>query len=122
MKIIIKDDNMQFNVNEWRRYYDQIHNLGKMLNDSYPSMDEHRNYVAPTVNLRKDAQLNLEKEIKEWIDRCSKYLDSCGLRPEKPLWKFNIKDPTTHISSPDFAYKHLLRPNDKPIYTNRCYA
>ena len=61
-------------------------------------------------------------EIKEWIDRCSKYLDSCGLRPEKPLWKFNIKDPTTHISSPDFAYKHLLRPNDKPIYTNRCYA
>jgi hypothetical protein len=99
---------MQFSIKEWRRSYDKVHVLGRMLRDSHPTYTEEGNYIAPVTELSKDAQLALESEIKSLTQRSSKYLDQCGLRPSKPLWHYDRKNPETHMSAPEFKYGHLL--------------
>ncbi len=88
--------------------YDLIQQLGQTLRDSRPTYDENEQYVAPTVELSKDAQTVLENKINLLIKRISKYLDQCGLKPEKPLWHYDRKNPETHASERDFKYGHLL--------------
>ncbi len=99
---------MQFSVKEWRRMYDLVQELGATLRDSRPTYDENDNYVSPKIELSKDAQILLESRIRSLTLRSSRYLDQCGVRPNRPLWHYDRKNPETHISAPEFKYGHLV--------------
>lgn len=88
--------------------YDNVHILGKMLKDSRPGYDEEGNPAMPKTNLSKSAQDGIETDIRGIIERSKYYLNQCGLRIPKPLWKYNREDPTTQASSPEFQYQHLI--------------
>lgn len=88
--------------------YDKVHTLGRMLRDSRPTYDDAGNYYAPKTALSKDAQLELESQIKSCVQRSNRYLDQCGMRPRKPLWHYDHKNPETHISAPEFKFGHLM--------------
>ncbi len=88
--------------------YDKVHGLGIMLRDSRPTYDEHGNYYAPKTALSKDAQIELEFQIKNWTEKSNHYLNHCGLRAKKPLWHYDRRNPETWISDPSFNYSHLL--------------
>ncbi len=47
-------------------------------------------------------------QITAALAKSSAYLDARGVCMPKPLWKYNADDPTTWVSSPQFAYGHLL--------------
>lgn len=100
---------MEFSLREWRRIYDRVNELGKMLRDSRPTYTELGSYIAPVIELSKDLQTKIESDIKTLTQKSSKYLDQCGIRPDKPLWHYDHKNPETHASAPEFKYGHLLR-------------
>lgn len=99
---------MQFNIREWRRIYDKVNGLGKMIKDSYPFVDEHgQNQPAPSP-LSRETRNILADEIKALTERSNSYLDACGMKPPAPKWIYNNKDVTTWPSDPSFKYGHLL--------------
>lgn len=99
---------MQFNVNEWRRIYDKVQSLGQIIKDSQERVDKEGNWLPPIHSISQDAAKSIETEIKELLTKVNIYLDACGLRPEPPLWKYDVKDPTTWASSDKFKFKHLI--------------
>lgn len=99
---------MKFSIKEWRRVYDKVHALGKMLRDSRPTYTESGSYIAPVMELSRDTQASLESEIRSLTQRSSKYLDQCGMKPDKPLGHYDRKNPETWASDPSFKYGHLL--------------
>lgn len=88
--------------------YDSVHELGRKLNDSRPHYDELGNCFAPKIELSKEAQNNLESQLISLAQLGSKYLDQCGMRMPKPLWRYERKKPETHWSDPQFKYAHLV--------------
>lgn len=99
---------MKFSLKEWRRMYDNVHSLGKMLRDSKPTYDEDGNCFPSKTNLSKCAQDGIEIDIRLIIERSKYYLNQSGLRMPRPLWKYDPKDHTTHASSGKFKYQHLI--------------
>ncbi len=100
---------MQFNANEWRRFYDKIQAMGQMLKDSYPSIDENKEVQPPKKALRKIKQDSLKEEIKKQTEKCIRYLNWSGKKLTPPLWAYNVEDKTTWASDPSFKYGHLLK-------------
>ncbi len=88
--------------------YDKVHALGKMLKDSKPSSTDDGSYIPPALKLSKDDQNNLENEIRSLTIRSSRYLDQCSMKPNRPLWHYDHKNPETHMSAPEFKYGHLV--------------
>ena len=88
--------------------YDLVQELGATLRDSRPTYDDKDNYVSPKIELSKDAQVSLESKIRSLTLRSSRYLDQCGMKPNRPLWHYDRKNPETHISAPEFKYGHLV--------------
>ncbi len=99
---------MQFSIKEWRRIYDRVQMLGKMLCDSRPTYTENDRYIAPLTELSKEAQTALESDIKTLTQRSSKYLDQCGMRPRIALWHYDRMNPETHASAPEFKFRALI--------------
>jgi hypothetical protein len=103
---------MQFDIVVWRKYYDEIHKLGKTLKES--KVDDHGN---PPINpLSKQEQKDLEAEIKFMSNRCNKYLDSTYMKPREPLWRYDKYDERTWLSSQHFAFSHLVKKNTRLQY------
>ncbi len=100
---------MQFSFKEWSRVYELVKYLGQTLRDSRPTYDDEMNYYAPKTNLSKDEQNDLESRINKLMIKSNKYLDITGMKPRKPLWKYERKNTQTHMSSPDFKYGHLIK-------------
>lgn len=100
---------MIFLAKDWRRTYDFVQQLGTTLKDSRPTYDEDGNYFAPKLELSKEAQLVLEDKIRKLILKNNRYLDQCGMKPNKPLWHYDRKNPETHMSAPEFKYWHLVK-------------
>ncbi len=88
--------------------YDRIKDLGQQLRDASPTYDEEDNYIYPKVYLTTEQKNVLESKIKSLTQRNSKYLDQCDLHMPRPLWKYDYKNPETHLSSPEFKYGHLI--------------
>ena len=99
---------MRFSLKEWRTFYDKIHQLSRILHDSRATYTESGAYIAPVEPLPPDEQRRLESEIKTLSQKCNRYLDQCGKRMPKPLWRYDKKDSTTWASHKDFKYAHLL--------------
>lgn len=96
---------MQFEVSVWKKHYDEIHRIGKMLKES--RTDQYGN---PPINpLTHNEQKDLEAEIKFISLRSSNYLDATFMKPNEPLWRFDRYDERTWMSSPKFAFAHLVK-------------
>lgn len=50
------------------------------------------------------------------LKECSNYMDKCGLTITPPMWKYSVKDPTTHPSSVAFLYKDRMTPEQIKAY------
>jgi hypothetical protein len=100
---------MQFNVNEWRMFYDKVKILGQILKDSKPTVDINERIHAPRYTISEEATISLEKEIDKLIKQSSIYLDACGIKHSDPLWKYDKKNPETWASDEKFKFKHLTR-------------
>lgn len=100
---------MKFSITEWRRTYDLVQMLSRTLQDGRSSYTEHGKLVPPLIHLSRVEQKVIEKKIKLLLHNTSKYLDHCGLKPKKPLWHYDIKNPETHASAKEFKYGHLLK-------------
>ena len=99
---------MKFSINEWRRIYDKVQELGEVLKDSLPGHDNKGNTFPPKTVLTEGAQSILQSEIKVLIKESETYLDKCGKKKSKPLWYYDRKNPETHASSANFKYKNLI--------------
>ena len=99
---------MKFSIKEWRRIYDTVHELGRTLRDSRVTYDDLDRAIAPKINLSPEVQSSIESNIKSLTQRSSKYLDQCGMRPNKPLWHYDRKDCKTWRSHESFKFSHLL--------------
>jgi hypothetical protein len=95
---------MQFSIKEWKKYYDRVQQLSRMLRDAMPDNDGNP-ALAP---LSRETRDNLEIEIKNLTDKTNQYLDACHMKPKEPLWKYNREDPKTWASHESFAYAHLM--------------
>ena len=62
---------MKFNLKDWRKMYDKVHTLGKVLKES--QVDWLGN-PAP-FPLPRDTQLEIESEINTVCQRSNRYLD-----------------------------------------------
>lgn len=96
-------------ISEWRKFYDKTQELGWLLKNSRPSTDENGWYVEPIINLSKDDQADLEKQIKDLTERCGIYMDSCNMHMPPALWRFHRDDVTTWKSHPSFKFDHLIK-------------
>lgn len=102
---------MQFNVNEWRKIYDEVQFLGKILKDSQPSLDPTTKKWIPAIQeISKDAFKNISEEIDLLLIKNTQYLDGCEMNPNPPLWHYNSKDKSTFVSDTSFKYDHLIKP------------
>lgn len=99
---------MQFNIKDWRKMYDKIHELGRKLRDSRPTSNEYGESVEAVAPLYPWEQTMLEDDIKCLINKCSLYLDTTGNKLPKPLWYYDRKDRRTCASHESFKYGHLL--------------
>ena len=88
-----------FRMNEWLRYYREIHEIGYQLSEG----DD----VPLGSRLSRDDKMELRKEQSIFISMCKQYLNACDIRMPPVAWKYNVDDKTTWISSPLFDAKNL---------------
>jgi hypothetical protein len=96
---------MQFNIQTWRKRYDEIQNLGQIIKNSLPNKEGTR----PVTPISHETRMSLEKDIEERCKKVSEYLEASNMQMPSPLWHFDIKDESTWLSSEHFAYGHLVR-------------
>ena len=95
---------MEFCIKEWRKYYDSVHKLGKMINDS--QTDQWGN--PPVHKLSRAVKVSLELEMALLMAKSDKYLDLCNFKPKPYPWIYHKEDTRTMASHEDFAYGHLI--------------
>lgn len=91
---------MNFHISVWNKYRSEAGILGNHIN-SYKDR-------FGVINLDKDTLHGYIAHITCILKECSDYLDKCGLTMPPGLWKYNVKDPTTHPSSKSFLYKDRM--------------
>lgn len=91
---------MNFKISEWKKYRNQASVLGEHI-QSYKD-------ATGIINLDKDSLYGYIAHITAILKECSNFMDKCGLTMPPSLWKYNVKDPTTHPSSKLFLYKDRL--------------
>ena len=92
----------------WTRNYHEVQRLGRQYADSCFDYEGKRK-----LELTEEEQTKLLKRIKYLQEQASQFLDFKKLIPKPPLWQYNPNDKTTHASSREFKYDHLV--SDKLI-------
>lgn len=87
----------------WTRNYREVQRVGRQYADSCFDIEGKRK-----LELNPEEQERLLKRIKFLQRQASQYLDSRKLLPKPPLWHYNPNDNTTHASSRQFKYDHLV--------------
>ena len=90
---------MNFDINIWLDYRNEARKIG-----NYISLFNKEGYL----NIGRYELETLISQITVILKKSSIYLDQCNIKMPKPLWVYKRDDTTTHRSSPDFAYGHLL--------------
>ncbi len=111
---------MNFNASQWRRTYDRVQNLGMILQDSEPRMDESGEWIPPVHEISKEAKKAIENEIQNLLISNNLHLDLCEMKPNPRLWRYSNKDETTWESSETFEYGHLVKPIPKWVTIRWC--
>lgn len=99
---------MEFNVKEWRKMYNDVHRMGKLLKDAQPKFIGKQEIVPALAPLSKEEQEDLRDAIEYLLNKSRKYLNNCNIRPKKPLWKYKEDDKRTWASNKAFIYGDLL--------------
>lgn len=94
---------MAFSIAVWRKYYDQINALGSVVRQNI-----HDYHDTGHCDLPKDKIDAMLKDADEICKTSAAYMTKNGIYPSSVKWIYNIKDTTTHCSSPDFVYAHLM--------------
>lgn len=89
-----------FDIKVWNQYREKASKISERIGNC---RDQYGNIVLP----KKELKLLID-EISAILKQSSNYMDKNGFRMPKPLWKYDEKDTTTHASSPDFKYGHLI--------------
>lgn len=100
---------MKFKVKEWRKMYDQVQELGKLIKASTGHYDKEGHYVEPEMIISNEYRKEVLGEIESLLQRNNRYLTQCGLRRPRPLWQYYVDKPETHASSKKFKYAHLIQ-------------
>lgn len=92
---------MNFDIRVWIKYRKNAEKIAEYIaerKDGDGYTDIHRKELNELVD---DITIHLKK--------CSNYLNKSGIKMPAPLWRYVLNDPTTHKSSPQFAYGHLVQ-------------
>lgn len=95
---------MGFNIVTWNKYYKKVSKIGEIIKKNI-----HDFHDTGSCDLSK---IQIEILLKEADDICKEsrfYMDKNGMTAPKPKWHYDPKDTTTWVSSPNFAYRHLLK-------------
>jgi hypothetical protein len=92
---------MNFNLKVWNKYRHQAAILGEHIGSYIDKKTK-------VINLDKEVLAGYVAHITCILLECSDYMDKCGLTLPPALWKYNVKDPTTHPSSKLFLYKDCM--------------
>jgi hypothetical protein len=92
---------MRFSIYKWNRYRLKAREVGLEL-------EKLKEANGGKVNMKDEAIIDHLDAITGILDECSNYMSKCGLSMPPTPWKYDPKDPTTHISSELFAYKELM--------------
>ncbi len=101
---------MNFYLKEWYEYRSKSRLIGKHI-QSYKDK-------TGTINLDKETLQGYIAHITCILKECTDYMDKCGLTVTPSLWKYNVKDPTTHPSSKLFLYKDRMSKKAIRAYGN----
>ena len=91
---------MNFHISVWNKYRNQAGILGTHI-QSYKD-------ALGIIHLDKDTLHDYIAHITCILKECSNYMDKCGLTMPSGLWKYDVKDPTTHPSNKLFLYKDCM--------------
>ena len=91
---------MKFSLNVWYQYRSKAAILGEHI-QSYKDKKG-------IIRLEKETLEGYIAHITCLLKECSNYMEKCDLNSPSPLWKFKLKDPTTHPSSIAFLYKDKM--------------
>lgn len=92
---------MRFHLSMWHKFKKDAEVFGAHI-------DSKRNKETRLINLNKDTLDGYIAHITCILLECRQYMDKCGLTLRPPLWKYDVKDPTTQPSNVAFKYKHLM--------------
>ncbi len=90
-------DNSTYEI--WLQHYKNVHALGNFINEAL---------VRNIFNMKSTKYLILQDEMEVLVKNVCNFLDKNRIRAMKPKWKWLKDDETTWISSPKFAYSHLM--------------
>jgi len=99
---------MEFDIKDWRKIYDEVQRIAKMLQDSNPTYGEDKKLISAVHPLTIESKIDLNARIKKLLIKNTHYLDACDIKPHEPLWSYNIDDRKTWPSDKSFIYGHLL--------------
>lgn len=91
---------MNFHMSVWHKYRKQASIIGNHI-------DSYKNNKG-VILLEKKILEGYIQQITDILKECNEYMDKCGLTPTPILWKYNVKDPTTHPSNKAFIYKDRM--------------
>ena len=91
---------MSFNISVWNGYRNQAAILAHHIQCYKDALG--------FIKLDKDTLQGYVAHITCILKECSNYMDKCGLTMTPGLWKYNVKDPSTHPSSKSFLYKDYM--------------
>jgi hypothetical protein len=101
---------MDFCIDEWRKMYDKINQVGKLINDSTPRYDKFtKETIYQKINLTNEKKFKLRHEMEVLTKKVARYLSTTNMFPNPPLWHYDIHNERTWLSSSQFEYKHLVR-------------
>jgi hypothetical protein len=89
-----------FDLKIWKSYRKKATDIGEYIDNN---KDKYGNIILTKKELKQALD-----EISVILRKSSNYMDKCGLIMPKSKWRYLEKDTSTHVSSPDFKYKHLL--------------
>ncbi len=92
---------MTFDIDVWNGFRLEAKKIGDYL-DQYRDKDRY-------IELDRRECDDKILQITTILKKCSSYMDKTRMKMPKPLWTYDIKDTETHLSSPDFAYGHLIK-------------
>ncbi len=92
---------MNFHISVWNKYRREADIIGRHI----ASYQDKKTRI---INLDKEVLAGYIAHITCILLECSNYMDKCGLTMPPGLWKYNVKDPTTHPSNKLFLYKDRM--------------
>ena len=94
---------MAFDITVWCKGYNDINELGSVV-----KKNTHQFHKDGYSDFSQSEMDELTRKATDLCIQLTDYMNRNGIPHLQPKWNYSIKDVTTHVSHPDFAYSHLL--------------